>query len=301
MKVSIYGLAFFVLLLGACGSGGETPVLPDKPSSERIPIGLQCEAENGTGVTDGAFGNGDKIGLYVVPYEGNAPGVLRHEGNLVDNMCFTYNGSSWTPDKEPYWFDNSTKADFYCYYPYSASSGIARNFAVHEDQTTEQHYKASDFLWGNAQGVSPTNKAVNILMHHLLSSVVIHVEPGVEVDVDGWDATKVSVRMNGLKTEAVIDLRSGQVIAKGTPKCILPLKMSKGYDYKAIVVPQGVDSDELVTITVDGKDYNLKQGMTFEAGMQHTLTVTINRVNNGVNVSVGAWEDDKVDHGGNAE
>jgi hypothetical protein len=41
--------------------------------------------------------------------------------------------------------------------------------------------------------------------------------------------------------------------------------------------------------------------MTFKANKQHKFTVTLNKVNNGVNVGIGGWETDEEDYGGSAE
>ncbi len=48
--------------------------------------------------TDVTFEAGDKIGLYVVNYDGQQAGDLQNTGNHVNNMRFVYN-SSWTPDR----------------------------------------------------------------------------------------------------------------------------------------------------------------------------------------------------------
>lgn len=53
-----------------------------------------------TRVNDSGFTDGDKIGIYVVDYEGDTPGVLKNQGNRADNVAHQYDGASgeWIPE-----------------------------------------------------------------------------------------------------------------------------------------------------------------------------------------------------------
>lgn len=114
-----------IALLYACsgGSGSEDPELMPEPTPEpvRKEIKMLFGVQDIARATDATFEAGDKIGLYVVNYDGQQAGNLQNTGNHVNNMRFVYN-SSWTPDQTIYWKDDETKADFYAYYPYSASA-----------------------------------------------------------------------------------------------------------------------------------------------------------------------------------
>ena len=74
--------------------------------------------------------------------------------------------------------------------------------------------------------------------------------------------------------------------------------------YKAIVVPQLVGEGNLITINVDGRDFNLPKTSNFTgfvAGKKHNFNVTLSKTSNGVNVNITKWEDDGNDYGGTAE
>ena len=45
----------------------------------------------------------------------------------MDNCKFTFDGTKWNAGNEIYWFDATTKADFYCYYPYTPRSRMSMN------------------------------------------------------------------------------------------------------------------------------------------------------------------------------
>ena len=113
-----------LLCLVSCSSenGKVDPTPTPTPDPVKIPINISMDVW--TRVTDTAYESGDKVGIYVVNYQGASSGTLQSSGNYVDNMCFTYAGN-WTPESEIYWKDETTKANFYCYYPYGEPSDIA--------------------------------------------------------------------------------------------------------------------------------------------------------------------------------
>lgn len=301
-------LLLAALALCACSSGGsgtgDEPDVPTPPTEgKRIPIniGMTVNDRENTRVTDLAFESGDKIGVFVV--NRNADGTaqaLKPSGNHVDNMRFTYNGT-WTPDSPIYWTDDKTNADFYIYYPYTATVAdvAAMPFSVSADQGTEAAYKAGDVIIGSRANVAPTDAAVMIDARHAMSQMLITLVPGNGFTAESLAAADVSVRVNGVRTGATINLATATVTAVGEPSAITPL--NSGDAYKALIVPQSVAEGNLLTVTVDGREYNLVRGLTFESGKRYTCTVVLSKTSEGVNVTIGNWEDDDTDYGGTAE
>ncbi len=296
-------LAAFCSVLFSCSSGGSTdpdvpnPPQPDKPSVEKQPINISTTI---TRATETTFENGDQVGLFVV--NRNADGtadVLKPSGNYVDNMLYTYN-STWTPATPVYWKDETTKADFYLYYPYrnTITSISAMPFDINANQSDVAAYKAADLLIGSTQNVAPTTSAVNIVAKHVMSQVEIVLKAGAGFTDASLAASKVAVGINGLKTSATVDLASSVVTATGSAATVMPYK--DGTVYRAIVVPQEVAQTNLITVNVDGRDFNLPKAFTFLSGKRHTFTVTLDKTSSGVNVTIGAWEDDGIDNGGTA-
>lgn len=300
MKTSNWMMTCLLLIAAGCSSGEDEtvlPVTPQEPSTDQIPISLNCGVS--TRATDYGFENKDCIGLYVVNYDENTPGTLQLIGNHVDNMKFTYDGV-WTPDKEIFWKDATTKADFYAYYPYAILTTVtAHPFKLKADQSTEAAYKASEFLWGKTGNVAPTEEAISILTHHVFSCALIKVKAGNGFTQESLNAANVSVKMNQIKTEATVNLLNGTATAKGEAGTVIPCK--EGDNYKALIAPQTVEADNLITVTVDGRDFNLKKEFTFVGGKRHSIPVTVSKTSNGINVGIGSWEDDDTDNGGTAE
>lgn len=275
----------------SCGKSGGEPEA--EPSSGRLPVRI---ATSLTRVTDDSFETGDKVGLFIV----NQPGTLKAAGNHADNACHTFDGSGWNSSSTIYWADDKTKADFYCYCPYSGTvpSVEAFPFSVREDQSDQNAFNASDFLWGRTAGVSPTPDPVNITMNHRMSLLTVSLKAG-----DGWtdeELKSAGVTLCGLRTSALVNLSDGTVTADGAAGEMKPLAEGGG-SFKALVVPQTVESAELVRIRVGGVSYAFKTSVNLTPGMNHTSTVTLQRTAGGVRIGISPWETDGNDYGGIVE
>lgn len=268
-------------------------VRPHDGNGTKIPISIDVVPE--TKVTDNAFESGDRIGLFVV---NTGESGLQVSGNYVDNMGFSFVDNKWTPDEEIYWKDSSTPADFYVYFPYSESveSIDSYKFTVNSDQSVEGGYESSEFLWGKRENVSPTESAVGINVRHLMSNLVIYLEPGKgfeKADLEG-----ASVKVCGIAPSAIINLETGSVVSSDVPVEITP-KSESGY-YRALIVPQNVVDKPLIKVTVDGIVYTLNSSINFESGKQYKCTVKVSKMSNGINIGIDGWETDGVDYGGEA-
>lgn len=132
----------------------------------KIPIRISTSV---TKVTDNDFEAGDAIGLYVVNAVASgenswSSGSLQASGNHLDNARYSYDGSNWKADTEHYWKDSVTPADFYCYYPYSAtvSSLDALEFQIPADQSALTDFKKGEILWGCTTNQKPSENKVSI-------------------------------------------------------------------------------------------------------------------------------------------
>lgn len=308
MKVRIYGvMLLFAAILCACSSSGvdepaDVPV-PEPPSSP-IPINISVSQSgiDETRVADNVFEAGDRIGLYVVNRNSSdgSERPLATQGNYIDNALFAYDGM-WRPETLLYWLDDKTYTDFYIYYPYTASVADVNNmeFSVAADQSTEAAYKAGDMLMGMAKNIAPTESAVHITARHAMSQMYITIVPGNGFTAESLAAADVKVRINGVRTHASANLATGEVEAVGVTTTVTAYK--DGDVYKALIVPQSVGDGNLITVNVDGRDYNMPKAFTFVSGKRHRFTVTLSKTNAGVNVSIDQWEDDGTDNGGTAE
>lgn len=286
------------MMLCSCSKSGNNEKIPLPVKPTEIPINVSMGVW--TRATDTSYESGDKVGIYVVNYDGSTAGTLQSSGNHVDNMRFSYT-TKWTPDTEIYWKDQTTKADFYCYYPYGSPADIsAYAFTTKADQSKLADYKASEFLWGKATGITPTANAVPIITNRSMCNMLIYVVAGEGFTAETLAAANKSVKISSVKTSATVDLRTGVATATGSAAEVIPY--NEGEYYRALIVPQTVaDGSNLITVTVDGVDYTLAKGFTFKANTQHKFTVTVNKSSGGVDIGIGDWEIDDTDNGGAAE
>ena len=298
-------MAYLILpiTISSCSSGGnepeEKPVTPPEVTKKEIKISTNVSAI--TKATDTGFDTNDKCGLYVVNRgSDNSVIPLKSTGNHVNNTRFTYNGT-WTPDSPIYWSDDNTHADFYLYFPYQGSitDVNAMPFSVKTDQSSESADKASELLIGSTKDVAPTESAVVINAKHVLSQMIVNVAAGNGFTTESLAAANVGVTINGTKVAATVDIATSAVSAQGDAQSIKPWNTDGSW--KALVIPQSVEETNLITVNVDGKDYNLKKAFTFVSGKSHKFTVTVSKTSNGINVNIDGWETDDTDNGGVAE
>ena len=292
-----------IVLFSCSSSDSVIETEPPPTPTEKLPINISSSVSSSA--IDLAFEVGDSIGLYVVNH--NADGsaaALQVSGNYVDNMQYTYN-TTWTPATQTYWIDNSTHADFYLYYPYTSSvtSIEAMPYSVKANQSQLSDYKSSVLMIGKAIGVAPKLSPVRIEAKQVMSLITINLVVGNGFNHASLAAAKVSVKVNTLKTKATANLAPGALTAIGDDTDIIPFKVANN-SYKAIVVPQAVGEGNLITVNVDGRNFDLPKTTNFrgfEAGKKYIFNVTLSRDTSGVNVNITKWEDDGNDYGGTAE
>lgn len=301
------------MLLTACMED-DLGIEIDHQASRKISLSGEITQLYQTRVNDDGFCDGDEIGVYIVDYDGTTAGELLDNNNRADNIKHTFDEASykWNAARDIYWKDDKTPVDIYGYYPFSSPSNVSEyTFEVQKDQSTTTvkgkmgGYEASDFLWGKAENIAPTDQVVKLGFRHMMASARVTLAEGTGFDEGEWTSVDKSVLMLNTKRESTIDLATGEVTATGDVATtgIIPYKY--GDDFRAIVVPQGISANTpLVSITVDGTPYLFKRGedFTYIPTKQHNFTITVNkREGSGLEFvltseSITAWENDNISH-----
>ena len=242
-----------------------------------------------TRVDDSGFCTGDQIGLFGVNYtdDNTLAGELLDKGNQVDNARYTFNAEewSWSSTGGVYYKDAKTNIDLYGYYPYAANveSVGAYLFEVAQNQSgtnTVDGYALSDFLWGKAENIAPSENKVKIKFNHRLASANVILAEGSGFAEGEWESLEKSVLVNNTIRTASINLATGEAVAEGEVGAEGIVMRASEAGFRAIVVPQSVAANEtLYTITVDGITYKFRKNedFTFEAGKQHKFTIEVNK------------------------
>jgi len=303
------------MALTACGMlENDRDIVPESDATP-IQIGGEIYQAYVTRASDKGFANGDEIGIYVVDYDGTTPGELTPTGTRASNLRFTFDEANWKwiPDHDIYYKDKNTHIDVYGYYPYSSPESIeAYAFEVQKDQTTEGGngkmggYEASDFLWGKAADVAPSDRTISVSFHHQMASAKVTLVQGTGFDSAEWASLEKSVVTESAIRTSTINLKTGEVKVTGTRPTTGTIAYRSGSDWRCILVPQTIAAgDALFSLSVGGLPYSLRKGedFTFTAGKLHNFTITVNkRSDTGTyefvlsGESITPWENDPVSH-----
>lgn len=311
----ISAVAGGILLLPSCAMDEKLQHEMEAGSPGKIQLSGSISQEYSTRVNDDGFCDGDVVGIYIVDYEGNAPGELLNEGNRADNLRYTFDEAAyrWIPDHEVYWKDDKTHIDIYGYYPYGSPVDVRQySFEIQKDQSKEAEYgmmgayEASDFLWGKAENNAPTQNVIKVSFRHIMASARITLAEGTGFEEGEWLAADKHVLVLNTRRQSEIDLSTGVVTAVGDVQNTGIIPYKDGDDFRAIVVPQTLQAGTaLISVTIDGTVYQLVKEEEFEfvPSKQHNFTITVNKREAGggyefvlTSESITAWENDGVSH-----
>lgn len=323
MNSKLYYLQVVALaaLLSSCA---KEQVFEGEVGDEMIPLNIDGSISQVlTKATAQGFVNGDAVGLYAVNYsEGNTvAGNLEASGNQADNVKYVFDESAfkWVPVKNVYYKDINTHVDIYVYYPYQAgiSNVSASGFEVQKDQsaaatpTSLSGYEASDWLWGKAINITPSESKVQVPLSHKLSAVQVTLVEGTGFSGDEFDSISKSVILTNTTRKALLNYRTGEATPLGAPQLdgIVMCPQTSGA-FRAVVIPQSVAAGtQLFAITLDGVSYSFNQSedVDYLAGRQLVVNITLNKKTlNGDyelvlgNTSIVDWTEDLNTHGGEA-
>ena len=308
------------ILLTACNDNDRMEGVEPAPEGGVISLSGEIDQVAVTRVNDNGFCDGDVMGVYVVDYEGNNPGKLANHGNRATNVAHTFDEKNfkWNSAYDIYWKDNHTHVDIYGYYPIGAPTDVnAYTFELQKDQSKAAEngvlggYEQSDFLWGKAADVAPTERVIRLPLRHRMSSARVTLKEGTGFAKDEWLKLEKQVLVMNTRRTAEINLATGEVKATGEVAKTGTLPYRKNQDFRAIVVPQTVEGGKvLFNITVNGTAYTFKraEAMTYLSGKMHNFTIEVNKkAESGeyefklAGESITAWENDDISHDATAK
>lgn len=323
MKIRFLVLSAATLLLAACVK--DAVVDPSVSEGGLIPLNIDGKINQvATKASSNGFDDGDALGLFAVNYlSGNTvAGEFQIEGNQADNAkyVFDYSAYKWNSVKPVYYKDVNTNVDLYCYYPYQEkiSSINEFNFQVLADQSsarTENElggYESSDFIWGKATGVAPTESRISIKLNHMLAGVQVSLVKGDGFADGEFDLLAKTVVVQNTSRKASINLSTGVVSVVGGPQATGIVMDPQGDNsFRAVVVPQNVAAGEkLFSITLGTVSYGFKNSTAAEylAGKLTSFTIRVNRKSPSGEIElvltdskIVDWVEDRNTHGGEAK
>lgn len=320
MKHNKLFILSLLAMLGAC----QVEEQFDPVDADLIPLNISGSVNQvPTKATAEGFVNGDALGLYAVNYSQNnsAAGGLVARGNQADNVQYVFDeqNQKWNAARPVYYKDANTHVDLYVYYPYQPSIDEVNefNFEVKQDQSVAatssslSAYEASDFMWGKASDITPSESKVRVILDHKLAAVNVTLAEGEGFAEGEFDRIEKSVLLSGTTRKATIDLSTGVAVPLGSAQAngIVMVAQEDG-SYRAIAIPQVVAAGtQLFSITLDGISYSYSKSseVTYVAGKMSNFTLRLNKkVPTGEyeivlgSTEITDWVEDRNSHGGDA-
>lgn len=311
------------IMLVGCAKEITPEVTTDDPNL--IPLNIESSINQvHTKVNAAGFVDKDALGLFAVNYseENTVAGTLTDSGNQADNVKYIFDESDykWSPVKGVYYKDVNTNVDLYLYYPYQSSvtEVNASNFEVQKDQSSAatasslSGYEASDFLWGKAVNITPSESKVAVRLSHKMAAVNVILTEKEGFAEGEFASLGKSIILTNTTRKAKINFATGEVSALGNAQQDgIVMCPQDGGSFRAVVVPQSLEAGiQLFAITIDGVSYSFRNNsaaVSYTAGKQTDITINIKKKTPAGeyelslgDIKIADWTEDRNTHGGEA-
>ena len=246
-----------------------------------------------------AWADGDRIGIFMTGANQSLSADAIKEG--VDNVCYQTSGSSaFSPISggKTIYYPIDGDVDFYSYYPQTTVSDykVALNVA---DQTSQE---AIDFMYAQTKGCHKSIPQVELKFNHMLSNLVLNVQPGNGLTED--DLNKLKVTIKDQNTTATFNLADGLISDEGNPTNIQMKAVQVGKKYEAILLPTNSTTREIEFDLDNGHDAPFVWTMATDlkgGNLYNYTTVKLTRTSVELSGTIKPWNEVKNDNENIAE
>lgn len=226
--IKFFALALLAGAMVSCNTEDTASTTPNGKVAVQFTGGISVN----TRASGLAWADGDMIGIFMTGANQTLSADAIKEG--VDNVCYQTSGSStFSPISggKTIFFPIDGDVDFYSYYPYTTVSNykVALNVA---DQTNQE---AIDFMYAKTTGCNKATPQVDLRFSHMLSRLILNVQPGNGLTED--DLNKLKVTIKDQNTTATFNLADGLISDEGNPTNIQMKAIQVGKRYEAILLP----------------------------------------------------------------
>ncbi len=241
-----------------------------------------------------AWADGDKIGIFMIEAGKTLSADVIKEG--VDNVCYQSNGSiAFSPVSggKTVFFPIDGDVDFYSYYPQTTVNDykVALNMA---NQTSQE---AIDFMYAKKTGCNKATPQVDLKFNHMLSNLVLNVQPGNGLTED--DLNKLKVTIKDQNTTATFNLADGVIFGEGNPANIQMKTVKVGKKYEAILLPTKSTTREIEFDLDNGHDAPFVWTMATDlkgGNLYNYTTVKLTRTGVELSGTIKPWNEVKNDN-----
>lgn len=226
--IKFFALALLAGAMVSCNTEDTASTTPNGKVAVQFTGGISVN----TRASGLAWANGDRIGIFMTGTKQALSADAIKEG--VDNVCYQTSGSiAFSPISggKTIYYPIDGDVDFYSYYPQTTVSNykVALNVA---DQTNQE---AIDFMYAKTTGCNKATPQVDLRFSHMLSRLILNVQPGNGLTED--DLNKLKVTIKDQNTTATFNLADGVISGEGNPANIKMKAVQVGKRYEAILLP----------------------------------------------------------------
>lgn len=230
---------------------------------------------------------GDQIGIFMV----GENKVLSKDAisEEADNIAYRTEGNgAFSPvtAEQIIYFPMDGDVDFYAYYPYTAE---VNDYRIALDLTDQSNQEALDLMFAKVSGCNKSNPQVELKFSHLLSNLILEVQPGT--GLTQADLAELTVKVKDANTKATFNLVDGTISGEETPKGFTMKTVEAGKRYEAILFPTESESREIEFDLNNDHDGPFTWTMKFalKGGSQYHHLVTLSRTAAEVSGSIKPW------------
>ena len=278
------------LLAGAMVSCSTEDIAPST-QNDKVAVQFTGGISVNTRAAGVAWADGDKIGIFMTEAGKTLSADVIKEG--VDNVCYQSNGSiAFSPISggKTVFFPIDGDVDFYSYYPQTT----VNDYKVALNMTNQTSQEAIDFMYAKKTGCNKATPQVDLKFNHMLSKLVLNVQPGNGLTED--DLNKLKVTIKDQNTTGTFNLADGTISGEGNPDNIQMKAVQVGKIYEAILLPTASTIREIVFDLNNGYDapFVWKMDSDLKGGNMYNYT-TVKLTRTGVELSgtIKPWNEVK--------
>ena len=282
-----FALALLVGAMVSCSTEDTAP----STQNDKVAVQFTGGINVNTRAEGVAWADGDRIGIFMIEAGKTLSADAISEG--VDNVCYQTSGSSaFSPISggKTIFFPIDGDVDFYSYYPQTT----VNDYKVALNMADQKSQEAIDFMYAQTKGCHKSIPQVELKFNHMLSNLVLNVQPGNGLTED--DLNKLKVTIKDQNTTATFNLADGVISGEGNPANIQMKTVKVGKKYEAILLPTKSTTREIEFDLDNGHDAPFVWKMDSElkgGNMYNYTTVKLTRTGVELSGTIKPWNEVK--------
>lgn len=262
-------------------------VSPDA-QDEKVAVQFGSSINATTRAVNDKWTSGDQIGIFMTGENKTlSESSIREE---ADNIAYRTEGNgAFSPvtAEQIIYFPMDGDVDFYAYYPYTAQ---VNDYRIALDLTDQSNQEALDLMFAKVGGCNKSNPQVELKFSHLLSNLILEVQPGT--GLTQADLAKLTVKVKDADTKAMFNLVDGTIAGEETPEGFTMKTVEAGKRYEALLFPTTSESREIEFDLNNDHDapFTWTMKSALKGGSQYHHQVTLSRTAAEVSGSIKPWD-----------